>query len=70
MLSLRHGSVVAAQELTLPASLPLSAVPQRVYYAEDGREFTVPHVPEPPAGPGLDVTLGPMDIRTFVLSVV
>ena len=61
------GGVTAAIELTLPASQPLADVPQHVYPVLGGGSFTVPLVPPAPDGPGLDVTLGPMDIRTFLL---
>lgn len=69
LLSPSVGTVTAAVELTLPASLPLADVPPRTYHAADGSSYTVPVLPPPPAGPGLLVQLGPMDIRTFLLTV-
>lgn len=53
-------------ETTATANQPLSAAPQVTYRLDNGTAVTLPVVPPPPAGPGLRITLGPMEIRTFL----
>jgi hypothetical protein len=64
------GTVTAAVEMTLTGMVPLASVPQ-VQYRVDGREspIVMPVVPPAPSGPGLTVTLSPMQIRCFLLTV-
>lgn len=61
--------VTAATEMTLPGSQPLASAPRWTYQVEGRAPNTLPVVPPPPAGPTLDVTLGPMEIRTFVVAI-
>lgn len=68
LASLWPAPLAAATDTTLPASQPLAAVPQRTYFVNDGSAFTVPRVPPSPAGPAFDVTIGPMEIRTLVVT--
>jgi len=58
-------TVASAVEMTLPGSQPLAGVPQRTYVTDGGAKVTVPILPPPPSGAGMDVVLGPMEIRTF-----
>lgn len=57
--------VLAATEMTLPGTIPLTEAPVTTYTTTDGASVTLPVVPPAPAGPGLTITLGPMQVRTF-----
>jgi hypothetical protein len=61
-------TVASAVEMTLPGSQPLAGVPQRTYVTDGGAKVTVPILPPPPSGAGMDVVLGPMGIRTFEIT--
>lgn len=63
------GRITAAVDMTLPGTLPLADVPQQTYVTDGGARYTVPVLPAPPAGPSLSVTLGPMEIRTFLCTL-
>ena len=64
----------ACTETTLTANQPLAEVPKTTYRSlekgADGSDVIVetvlPVVPQPPAGDAMDVTVGPMQIRTFM----
>lgn len=60
-------TITSATELTLLASVPLASV-KPVSYLIDGQAspVTLPIVPPIPGGGDLSVTLGPMQIRTFL----
>lgn len=53
-------------ETTLTGNQPLATAPQWTYAVEGGPTVTLPVVPPPPSGAGMSVTLGPMEIRTFM----
>jgi lysosomal alpha-mannosidase len=61
-------------ETTLTGNQPLADVARTTFRGVDGDaaaapvEVTLPHVPAPPAGDAMDVTLTPMGIRTFLCS--
>ena len=61
--------LASALDMTLPASLPLAAVPRQTYRTDAGGLFEVPVLPPAPAGPGLTVTLGPQETRTFICTL-
>ena len=61
--------ISAALDMTLPGSQPLAAVAQQTYVTDGGATYTVPVLPTPPSGPGLSVTLGTQDTRTFLCTV-
>ena len=61
-------TVASAVEMTLPGSQPLAGVPKRTYKTDAGDSFTLPVVPPAPAGADLSITLGPMDLRTFMVT--
>ena len=63
-------TITSATEMTLPGSQPLANAPKWTYGVEGCVPNTLPVVPPAPAGPGLEVTLGPMEIRTFVVDIV
>jgi hypothetical protein len=64
------GMVVAsAVEMTLPGSQPLAGVPQRTFVTDAGETVTVPVLPAPPSGADMDITLSPMQIRTFLVQL-
>ena len=62
--------VVAAVDATLPGTRALASVPPQTYVTDGGASYAVPVLPVPPAGPGLSVTLAPMQIRTLLCTVV
>ena len=62
--------LISAVDMTLPASLPLAAVPRQTFRTDAGGVFETPVLPASPAGPGLTVTLGPQETRTFICRVV
>lgn len=62
-------TITAATEMTLPGSQPLASAPKWTYSVEGRAPNTLPVVPPAPAGPGLDVTLSPMEIRTFIVEL-
>lgn len=59
--------VKTAVEYTLTGGQPLADVEPVTYRLVGGVNVTLPVVPPPPSGPGLDVTLAPMDVRTFLV---
>ena len=61
-------TVASAVDMTLPGTQPLAGVRQVTYRTDDGDAFVAPVVPAPAAGAGLSVTLGPMDIRTLMVT--
>ena len=61
--------ITSAVEMTLPGGQPLASAPKWTYQVEGRPPNTLPIVPSPPAGPSLDVTLGPMEIRTVVVQL-
>jgi lysosomal alpha-mannosidase len=62
-------TITSAVETTLTANQPLAAVKLIPVTGVDGITRTGPVVPTPPAGAALSVTLGPLQIRTFICSV-
>ena len=62
-------TVTAAVETTLTGAKPLTSVPQQTYVTDAGDSYTVPVLPSPPSGASMDVTLSPMEIRTFLLTL-
>jgi alpha-mannosidase len=60
-------AVAAAVEMTLPGAAPLAGVRPTTYRTEGGLDVTLPVLPPPPSGPGLEVTLAPMEVRTFLV---
>jgi len=58
-------SVLSAEEMTLPGTIPLTAAPVTSYTTTAGDRVMLPVIPDAPAGPGLTVTLQAMQIRTF-----
>ena len=58
-------TITAAQETILPGTMPLAQAPQSTYSVDGGGVYTLPEVYPAPAGPGLTVTVRPMEIRTF-----
>ena len=56
---------VSAVDMTLPGSQPLASAPHSEYRTDDGRVFSGPLLPTPPAGTRLEVELAPMELRTF-----
>jgi len=61
-------TIASAVDMTLPGTQPLAGVRQVTYRTDDGDAFVAPVLPAPPAGAGLSVTLGPMDIRTLMVT--
>lgn len=63
--------ISAAVEMTATGGVPLASLTP-VSYAVDGRAEPVvmPQVPPAPAGEGLSVTLTPMQVRTFLCTVI
>jgi hypothetical protein len=59
--------VKTAVEFTLTGGQPLADVAPATYKLEGGATITLPIIPSPPNGPNMDVTLAPMQVRTFVL---
>jgi len=62
-------TIVGAVELTLPGTVPLTAAPVTTFMTRSGANYTLPVIPDAPAGPGLSVTLQPMEIRTFRVQI-
>ena len=63
-------SVTAAVETSLGGVLPLASVPKWTLRAQgEATSVTMPVVPPPPAGAGLDVSLAASELRTFLLTV-
>lgn len=61
--------ITSAVERTLTNNQPLASVPTVTYLMQDGESITVPQVPASPAGDTLDVTLSPMQVRTFLCDI-
>jgi hypothetical protein len=61
-------TVASAVDMTLTGAQPLAGVKQVTYKTDGGDVYVAPVVPPPAAGAGLSVTLGPMDIRTFMVT--
>ncbi len=61
--------IVAAEEMTVIGTQPLAGIETTTYSFDDGRVVTLPALPAAPSGPGLEVTLEPMDIRTFLCTI-
>jgi hypothetical protein len=59
--------VRTAVELTLTGGQPLADVEPVTYRLQGGANVTLPVLPPPPSGPGLEVTLAPMEVRTFLV---
>ena len=59
-------TIANCTETTVTANQPLAAAPRVTYALDNGTSVTLPVVPPPPSGPGLSITLGPMEIRTFM----
>jgi hypothetical protein len=59
--------VKTAVEFTLTGGQPLADVEPVTYRLAGGESVTLPVVPPPPSGPGLEVTLAPMQVRTFLV---
>ena len=57
-----------AVEYTLTGGQPLADVEPVTYRLQGGGAVTLPVVPPPPSGPGMEVTLAPMQVRTFLVS--
>jgi lysosomal alpha-mannosidase len=62
-------SVSGAVEMTLTGNQPLAQAPTVTYDLDDGTSVTLPVVPAPPQGAAMSVTLNPMEIRTFLVTV-
>ena len=59
--------ITAATEMTSTGGQPLADVRPVTYKLASGQAVTLPEIPQPPAGAQLQVTLSPMQIRTFVV---
>lgn len=64
-------TITAATEMTLTGNQPLTAAPQVTYQVKNPSggaptTVTLPVVPPAPSGNGLQITLSPMQIRTFM----
>jgi hypothetical protein len=55
-------------ETTVPGSQPLAAVRVRTVSVDGEGASTYPTIPPPPAGPGQEVTVSAMEVRTFMCS--
>ena len=62
-------TIKSAVEMTMFGTQPLAGVPKTTFTSDAGNVVTVPIVPAAPSGPGLDVTLTTMQIRTFMCQV-
>jgi hypothetical protein len=62
----RGFNITSLTEWDLVASTPIADMPAYTLRGEDGSVTTYPILPPPPVGPQLDVTLTPMQIRTFI----
>jgi hypothetical protein len=62
-------TILSAEELVLPGTIPLTAAPVTTYQVRGGTNYTLPVIPQAPAGPGLTITLSAMQIRTFKIQV-
>ena len=62
-------NIESCVETTLTANQRLDAVPKIVYALDGGANVTMPVVGAPPQGPALQVTLLPMEIRTWLCVV-
>lgn len=62
-------TVTSAVEMTMIGTIPLAATKSYTYNVQGGQTLTLPVIPPPPSGTALDVTLSPMQIRTFLLTV-
>jgi len=58
--------ITSAVEMTLPGSQPLTSATPITYKLDDGTSVSLPIIPNPPSGATMDITLGPMEIRTFM----
>jgi len=63
-------TIASVTEMTLPASQPLAAASTTTYNLVDGSSVTLPVVPPAPQAPDFEVTLNPMQIRTFLCTLV
>ncbi len=57
--------LATAVEYTLTGNRPLSEAPVTTFPLPGGGSITSPTIPPAPAGPGLTVTVYPMEIRTW-----
>jgi lysosomal alpha-mannosidase len=62
-------TILSAEELVLPGTIPLTAAPVTTYQVRGGTNYTLPIIPDAPSGPGLTITLTAMQIRTFKIQV-
>jgi hypothetical protein len=61
--------IASAVEMTLVGTQPLATIEPTTYTFDDGRVITLPVLPPAPGGSGLEVTLAPMEIRTFLCTL-
>jgi lysosomal alpha-mannosidase len=66
---LKGVNIASITEMTLTANQPLSAVEPVTYQLVNGTQFTLPVVPDAPNGGDLTITLSPMQIRTFMVTL-
>ncbi len=66
---LQGWSITSAVDYRLPGSQPLAGVPKSVLVTDDGTRYTLPVLPDAPAGVDLAVVLPPMGIRTFMFTL-
>ncbi len=66
---LQGWTITSAVDFTLPGSRPLAAVPRSVLVTDGGARYELPVLPDAPVGPGLEVTLPPMSVRTLMCTV-
>ena len=59
-------TITACDEMTLTANQRLAEAPKVSYRLDNGTVLKLPIVSPPPSGADLSVTLGPMEIRTFM----
>ena len=62
-------TVTAVVEMTLTANQPLANAQRVTYNVDDGSSITLPIIPPAPTAPAWAVTIEPLDIRTFFVSV-
>ena len=63
-------TVVGAVDMTLPGAQRLADVPKTTFLTEGGLVATVPILPIPAQGLNLTIFIAPMEIRTFILTIV
>ena len=59
-----QGRIASVSELSLTANQPLSSIHRLQWKSADGADMAKA-VPPPPVGPAYNVTLTPMQFRTF-----